>query len=97
MHIELLENYPLTEDRLEAYKKFYRVIRDHYPNLELVNQENQSHQFRQAAMEGERLMLTLDDDFVAELYLQLLHILEYIVDELHENDVLDDMLNDMSL
>ena len=96
MHIDLLENYPLTEDRLEAYKKFYRVIRDHFPNLELVNQENQEMKFRQATKEGEMYMKQLDNEFNAELYLYLLRVIMFIVEELTEYYDLTDMLDSLS-
>lgn len=96
MHVELLENYPLTEDRLDAYKKFYRVIRDHFPNLELVNQENEEMRFRQATKEGEMCMQKLDADFHPAVYLQLLRIIMFIVDELTEYYALTDMLDSLS-
>jgi hypothetical protein len=97
IHIELLENYPLTEDRLEAYKSFYRMIREHFPDMRNVNPECQDSQVRRAATMGDAYMKMLDNEFTPEVYLYLLKLIRIIVDRLTADEELDGMMSMLSM
>ena len=97
MHIHLLENYPLTEDRLEAYKSFYRMIRGNFPDMQIVNMENQERRFRSATGEAELCMQSLDREFNAEVYCKLLRLILFIVNELTDYDELTRMMESIGL
>jgi hypothetical protein len=97
MHIHLLENFPLTEDRLDAYKRFYRMIRGNFPDMEIVNLENQERRFRSATREAELCMRSLDREFNANVYCTLLRLIVFIVDDLTDYDDLTRMMESFGL
>ena len=94
-HIAMLETTPLTEDKLQQYKSFFRRLRDAFPNLTIVNMENQDVDLRQAAVQGETYMQILEYEFDPNVYLQLLHKILFIVNRLVADDELAVMMGSM--
>ena len=96
-HVNELESCPLTEDRLEKYKRYFNEIRDHFPDLRLVNTDLQDRRFRAAAVQGETYMQLLEQEFDHKVYLQLLYVLKYMVECTFEEDELTKLMGCMTM
>lgn len=91
-HIVMLETTRLTEDKLQSYKAFFRLIRNEYPDLRLVNLESQDVFVRAAAIQGETYMQILENEFDPLIYLELLRCMDIILERLFEDDELADLM-----
>jgi hypothetical protein len=94
-HIQMLKTMPLTEDRLEEYKKYFRVMRCMFPDCRMIDEHNTDPKFRSIANSLEANMEYLEFEFDASIYLQALTQICEMVNYKNEDDVLVNMMRSM--
>jgi len=96
-HIHMIETTTLTEDKLQCYSSFFRNIREQFPDLRVMNLENDSRYLRIAALQGETYMQILEQQFDSTVYLQFLKVIQFMLESLFEEDELNKMMNTLGL
>lgn len=96
-HIDMLKTLPLTEDRFEEYKWYFNIIKEYFTNISLVNAENQTKHFREAARSAELCMNLLKQEFDIKIYLQLLVTCKYLVEEVEGDNELDSLVDGIKI